>query len=75
MDGRDGNLERERDAGNHEKVKSWMDGDGGILVFIESEQRACDFQNLEVWYSLSGVECKVGIESVEEWCDYLKSWG
>lgn len=52
-----------------------MDGDGGILVFIESEQRACDFQNLEVWYSLSGVECKVGIESVEEWCDYLKSWG
>jgi hypothetical protein len=51
-----------------------MDGDGGILVFFESEQRACDFQNLEVWYSLSGVKCKEGIESVEEWCDYLKSW-
>ena len=51
-----------------------MDGDGGILVFIESEQRACDSQNLGAWLSICDVKCKEGIESVEEWCDYLKSW-
>lgn len=51
-----------------------MDGDGGYLGVYRIGARGMWFRKLEVWYSLSGVKCKEGIESVEEWCDFLKSW-